>query len=121
MTLRKATGRRLVLISVIIIAAFILTACVVNGIEGEWVEPVPGMANQMQGVNLEKGGKASSINMATLQYEKWEQRDDILLLSGKSIGNGMTISFIDTFTIEKLSADELMLKKGDFVVNYKKR
>lgn len=30
------------------------TACDGNGIEGEWVEPVPGMENQVQGINLKK-------------------------------------------------------------------
>lgn len=54
--------------------AIAFTACGGNGIEGEWVESVPGMETQMQGVNLEKGGKASSINMATLQYEKGKRK-----------------------------------------------
>lgn len=39
------------------------TACDGNGIEGKWVEPVPGMEGQTQGIYLEEGGKASSINM----------------------------------------------------------
>ena len=33
--------------------AIAFTACGGNGIEGEWVESVPGMETQMQGVNLE--------------------------------------------------------------------
>lgn len=97
------------------------TACGGNDIEGKWVEPVPGLENQMQGVNLEKGGKASSINMATLQYEKWEKKGELLILSGKSIGNAQTISFSDTLTIEKLTKDELTLKKGSQTINYQKQ
>lgn len=97
------------------------TACSGNGIEGKWVEPVPGMENQMQGVNLEKGGKASSINMATLQYEKWEKKGDKLILSGKSIGNHETSSFTDTLTIEKLTESDLTLKKGSLTINYQKQ
>ena len=87
--------------------AIAFAACGGKGIEGEWVEPIPGMETQMQGVNLEKGGKASSINMATLQYEKWEKKGNMLILSGKSIGNHETISFTDTLTIEELTENKL--------------
>ena len=72
------------------------TACEGNCIEGEWVEPVPGMENHVQGINIKKGGKASSINMATLQYASWKKEGNKLILSGKSIGNHETISFSDT-------------------------
>lgn len=75
----------------------------------------------MQGVNLEKGGKASSINMATLQYEKWEKKGNMLILSGKSIGNHETISFTDTLTIEELTENKLTLKKGSLTINYQKQ
>lgn len=98
-----------------------LAACSGDSIEGKWVEPIPGMENQVQGVSLEKGGKASSINMATLQYEKWEKKGDMLILSGKSIGNYGTSSFTDTLTIEKLTAEELTLKKGRLTINYQKQ
>ena len=98
--------------------AIAFTACGGNSIEGEWVEPIPGMETQMQGVNLEKGGKASSINMATLQYEKWEKKGNMLILSGKSIGNHETISFTDTLTIEELTENKLTLKKGSLTINY---
>ena len=70
---------------------------------------------------MEKGGKASSINMATLQYESWEKKDNMLILSGKSIGNHETSSFSDTLIIEKLTKDELTLKKGSLTINYNKQ
>lgn len=98
-----------------------LTACGGNSIEGKWVEPIPGMESQVQGINLEEGGKASSINMATLQYENWSKNGDMLILSGKSIGNHETISFSDTLIIEKLTKDELTLKKGSLTIHYKKQ
>lgn len=68
-----------------------------------------------------KGGKASSINMATLQYEKWEKKGNMLILSGKSIGNHETISFTDTLTIEELTENKLTLKKGSLTINYQKQ
>ena len=61
---------------------------------------------------------ASSINMATLQYETWESKDGKLILTGKSIGNHRTLSFTDTLMIEKLTQDSLILSKGDYVLRY---
>ena len=86
--------------------------------EGTWVEPVPGMENSVQGFKLEEGGKASSVNMATLQYESWKQEGDKLILSGKSIGNGVTIPFSDTLEIAGLTQDSLFLKRGTLVMRY---
>ncbi|OUP07737.1 hypothetical protein B5F34_10335 [Mediterranea sp. An20] len=89
-----------------------LAACNAGvSIEGQWVEPIPGMEG-VQGFMLEKGGKASSINMATLKYEAWEQNGQQLILSGESIGNGVSGSFSDTLTIERLTPDSLILKNG---------
>lgn len=108
------------LCGLIIVAVF--TACSgTESIEGKWVEPVPGMENQMQGINLEKNGKASSINMATLQYEKWEKQGNNLILSGKSIGNHITFSFTDTLTIKSCTNDKLELKKDNLTINYQKQ
>lgn len=104
-----------------IIAAMAFTACDSNSIEGKWVQPVPGMENTEQGISLEKGGKASSINMATLKYEAWVQQGDKLLLSGQSIGNGQTIIFTDTLIIDKLTDTELVLTKGDWTISYHKK
>lgn len=87
-----------------------LSACNTVGIVGSWVEPVPGMPDMEQGFILGSDGKATSINMATLQYEGWEQNGDLLILSGKSIGNRQTISFSDTLVIEKLTKDKLILQ-----------
>lgn len=95
-----------------------LVACRQPGIEGKWVEPVPGMAGQVQGMHLEKGGKASSINMATLQYDRWERHGDTLVLSGKSIGNHTTIAFTEAFSIDTLTGDTLKLKKGALIRQY---
>lgn len=40
---------------------------------------------KMQGIKLEEGGDASSINMATLAYKYWEQRGDELYLTVKAL------------------------------------
>ena len=45
----------------------LLAACGGNStsIVGAWVEPVPGMEGQVQGINIEEGGIASSVNMGS--------------------------------------------------------
>ena len=101
----------------------ILTACGGNSMSvvGAWVEPVPGMEGKVQGVKIEEGGNASSINMATLVYESWKQKGDQLILTGKSIGNGQTIEFTDTLEIIMLSADSLILVNGEIEFHYAKQ
>ena len=82
------TSRLAIFLSVTaLLLAFNLTSCNDSDIEGRWIQPVPGMDGMTQGFCIEKGGKASSINMATLQYETWEQDGNLLILTGKSIGN----------------------------------
>lgn len=99
-------------------AAVLLMACNGTRIEGSWVEPVPGMESMSQGIKIEAGGKASSINMATLQYETWKSEGNRLILTGKSIGNRQTLSFSDTLVVEKLTQDSLVLRKGNYVLRY---
>ena len=81
----------------VILNVITLAACNNVSIESDWIEPVPGIENMIQGISLKTDGKASSINMATLQYEKWEQKDNLLILFGTSIGNHQTSSFTDHF------------------------
>ena len=79
---------------------------------GSWVMPINGQPGEVQGIKLEENGEASSINMATLVYKYWEQQGDNLLLTVKSIGNGIEIEGIDTLKIEKLTADSLILNSN---------
>ncbi len=101
--------------------AIVMAACNGSDIAGEWVEPIPGMEDQIQGISLNADGTASSINMATLQYETWKREGDNLILSGKSIGNGQTISFSDTLLIKNLTDEEMSLTRGEVTITYRKR
>lgn len=95
------------------------TACGnADSLVGKWVQPVPGLPGLQQGFELEEGGKASSVNMATLQYETWQQTGKSLILTGKSIGNRQTIPFADTLNIERLTPDSLILTKGRLTLRY---
>ena len=85
---------------------------------GRWTEPVPGMADKIQGIDLMADGLAKSINMATLMYESWQKDGDKLILKGRSIGNRQTFLFTDEMTIVKLTDETLVLKSGDVEITY---
>ena len=76
----------------------LLAACGGNSasIVGSWVEPVPGLEGQVQ-----EGTK--------------------LILTGKSIGNGQTIEFVDTMDIKRLTADSLVLDNQGMEIRYAKQ
>ena len=117
------TKKNLLAIASVAVSMAALISCSSGGanIEGEWIQPVPGMGHMTQGFSLQEGGKASSINMATLQYKTWKQEGQSLLLSGESIGNAQTIAFTDTLVIERLTQDSLILKKGSLSLKYSRQ
>lgn len=91
-------------------------------LEGVWTEPVPGMADARQGIALKADGGAASVGMATLLYERWQRQGDRLILSGRSLGNGVEIAFSDTLEIRELSGDRLTLRRTDgYEVVYERR
>ena len=76
---------------------------------GDWVEPIPGMEDQVQGFSLREDGIAESIDMATLQYRHWRVEGDALVLSGESIGNGLASDFEETWRVAHVDAKRLDL------------
>lgn len=100
-----------------VVTALSLAACGGTAIEGTWLEPIPGMSGE-QGFTLEKGGRAESVNMATLKYETWNLKGSRLILTGKSIGNGQTLQFSDTLRIEKLDAQSLTVTRRGVMATY---
>ena len=80
-------------------------------LDGDWIEEMPSSPQYIQGISFNEDGRASSIGMATLLYEKWETENNKLILDGKSIGNGRTIEFSDTLDIIMLSSDSLTVGK----------
>lgn len=69
---------------------------------------------------LNADGTAQSDNMATLLYQQWSVKDNQLFLVAKSVGNKQT--YIDTivYSIQKLNDSELIIKRGDLILEYKK-
>ena len=109
---------------IIAAATLILASCSSSNnthLTGNWIEVMPVNRNIVQGITLDADGKAKSIGMATLQYEKWKAEAGKLILWGKSIGNGQTIDFSDTLTIIKATSDSLLLgKDGMYRISYYK-
>lgn len=88
---------------------------------GKWVKPIDGQDGKFEGIELKKDGTAQSINMATLQFEKWSKDSTTLTLVGKSIGNGKTIDFTENYTIAKGDKNSLtLLKDGAIVWSFSK-
>src|SRR6187401_3042847 len=69
---------------------------------------------------LNADGTAQSDNMATLLFQQWRVEDNQLFLIAKSVGNKQT--HIDTivYSIQKLNDSELIIKRGDLILEYKK-
>ena len=91
-------------------------------LEGTWMQPIPGMSDAEQGFELHADGTASSVNMATLQYESWMQLDlETLVLNGMSLGNQCTLSFSDTLQLVRVTEDSLLLRRGSLTLSYPRR
>lgn len=87
-------------------------------IQGSWVEPNPIKTTENQGFTLNQDGTVAMINMATLNYTAWNLSTcgKMLTLSGQSIGNKQTIELNDSYTVDKLDADSLVLSNAGTVV-----
>ena len=120
MTYKKNNVR---IAALVVVAALSISSCTQKEttpeIQGTWVQPIPGMTEQVQGFTLYSDGSAESVNMATLQYTQWSLHEpETLILYGLSIGNGQTIEFCDTLAIALLSSDSLVLHRGELDLTY---
>ena len=107
-----------------LLVVFLITAChqqPQDQILGHWLEVMPVNRHIIQGITIKDKGTAQSIGMKTLQYESWKLENNKLTLSGKSIGNGQTIDFSETYDVIEISPETLKLGKfGMYQIEYKK-
>jgi hypothetical protein len=69
---------------------------------GGWVIPIsqePGM----QGVQFNRDGSATTINMHTLVYDKWKLKNDTIFLWSVSTGVKEMGIYIDTLVVQRLT------------------
>ena len=65
-------------------------------------------------------GTAQSDNMATLSYQEWYVKGNQIYLVAKSIGNSISSIDTTTYEIQKLNENQMILKRGSLVLEYKK-
>jgi outer membrane lipopolysaccharide assembly protein LptE/RlpB len=71
-------------------------------------------------ISLFKNGTARSDNMKTLLYKNWSVKGNQITFTIESIGNGNSTTENVTYIIEKLTNNELILRKGIYLTKYKK-
>ncbi len=69
------------------------------------------------GIGLVAGGKAYSIGMQTVAFERWEYLPDAIRLSGNTLGGGNSVPFSEVWSIEELNAERLTLSQPDIVLH----
>lgn len=88
---------------------------------GSWVEPNPINSSEVQGMELQTGGTAQSINMATLLYKNWWLTNQKLVLVAESIGNRTSSVDTTVYEILKITNDSLILQQQDLILRYSKK
>ena len=88
---------------------------------GSWVEPNPINSSEVQGMELQTGGTAQSINMATLLYKNWWLTDQKLVLVAESVGNRTSSVDTTVYEILKITNDSLILQQQDLILRYSKK
>lgn len=70
---------------------------------------------------LFEDGTAQSDNMKTMLYKNWKVDGNQVTFTIESIGNENTFTGDQTYTIEKLTENELILKDGTLISEYTKK
>jgi len=70
--------------------------------------------------SINADGTAKSDNMETLLYQKWEVKNNQLYLTAESIGNGSSSTNTAVYEIQKLNKNQMILKQGEMLFEYKK-
>lgn len=78
---------------------------------GTWTKADPIDKSKRMGVQLDVNCKATSINMATLPYTRWELqgKPGKVLLFGKSIGNGQSFDVTTVMTMKNVKGKWMMI------------
>ncbi|MEO9147262.1 MAG: lipocalin family protein [Ginsengibacter sp.] len=70
---------------------------------------------------LFKDGSARSDNMKTLLYKNWKVKGNQITFTIESVGNRTSSIDTVTYTIEKLTKTDLVLKNGTYLSEYTKQ
>jgi hypothetical protein len=83
---------------------------------GSWKDQSPSLLH----FSINADGTAKSDNMETLLYQKWEVKNNQLYLTTESIGNGSSSMDTAVYEIQKLNKNQIILKQGEMIFEYKK-
>lgn len=78
---------------------------------GKWLQPIPGMDTEKQGFELYDNGVATSLNIHTLQYDKWSVSQDTLFMSYHTEGVKQVSNGVDTLIIKNVDANNLVVSQ----------
>ncbi len=98
-----------------------LIGCERYNITGTWIQPIPGIESESQGITINPDGTATSVNMHTLQYKTWVLDGNILTLCGVSIGNHTTMDFCSDFAVKMPDNDTLILQSKYYDDTYTRK
>lgn len=79
---------------------------------GEWVEPVPGRGNRIQGYRFNPDGTAQSIGAMALKAKRWDLKGSILTIWGDDENVGFTIPFEVQFLVLQANDHLLHIREG---------
>lgn len=65
-------------------------------------------------------GTARSDNMKTLLYQSWRLENNKLVLTAKSIGNDTSSIDDEVYSVEELTENKMILKRGESIFEYHK-
>ena len=69
---------------------------------GRWTTIVPTDSTAEVGIELKENGVATSINMPTLPYDRWQKVNDrTIAIHGASVFDGEKMELTDTFELNK--------------------
>lgn len=79
---------------------------------GEWIEPVPGRANRIQGYRFNPDGTASSVGAMQLKAKRWALEGSILTIWGDDDAGGFTIPFEVQYLVLQANERLLHIREG---------
>lgn len=81
---------------------------------GSWIDLSPAKLH----FSMFENGLAQSDNMKTLLYKNWKVEGKNIIFTIESIGNGSSSIDQETFTIQKLTKDSLILNRKGYEFKY---
>lgn len=89
-------------------------------LSGSRTEPVPGLPRRNRGL-AEKRRPGVFHQYGNTAISKWRPEGNKLILSGKSTGSRQTIDFVDSYVIEDIGLQKLVLRKNNKVFTFHKQ